>query len=82
MVCRRQLSPMQKRILRLLIDKGSTAETSAEIAVALNVTKDSVDHQLSSVYAHYGVKSARGLFRCLDDIEADLAHVAHEKAYH
>ncbi len=69
---RRRLTPMQKRILHLLIDKDSTAETSAEIAGALGLTKDSVDHQLSSLYAHYGVRSGRGLFRCLDTIAAEL----------
>jgi hypothetical protein len=63
---------MQKRILRLLVDKDSTAETSAEIAATLSLTKDSVDHQLSGVYAHFGVRSARGLFRCLDVIEVEL----------
>jgi DNA-binding CsgD family transcriptional regulator len=69
---RRRLTPTQKRILHLLIDQDSTAETSAEIATALGLTKDSVDHQLSSVYAQYGVRSARGLFRCLDSITAEL----------
>ena len=69
---RRQLTPIQRRILHLLLDKSSTAETSVEIAEALNLTKDSVDHQLSSVYAHFGVRSARGLFRCLDDMAAEL----------
>jgi hypothetical protein len=63
---------MQKRILNLLIDKNCTAETSAEIAATLGLTRDSVDHQLSSVYAHYGVRGARGLFRCLDAIEVEL----------
>jgi DNA-binding CsgD family transcriptional regulator len=63
---------MQKRILRLLVDKDSTAETSAEIADTLKLTKDSVDHQLSGVYAYYGVRSARGLFRCLEEIAVDL----------
>jgi len=71
---RRRLTPTQKRILHLLIDKDSTVETSAEIAAALRLTKDSVDHQLSSVYAHYGVKSARGLFRCLEAIAAELVN--------
>jgi len=69
---RRHLTPIQRRILHLLLDKDSTAETSAEIAVELRLSKDSVDHQLSSVYAHYGVRSARGLFRCLDTIAVDL----------
>jgi DNA-binding CsgD family transcriptional regulator len=63
---------MQKRILTLLKDRTATAETSAEIANELKLTKDSVDHQLSGVYAFYGVKSARGLFRCLEEIAADL----------
>ena len=67
-----KVSNSQKRILRLLVDKDSTAETSAEIAAVLSVTKDSVDHQLSSVYAHFGVRSARGLFRVLDAIEVEL----------
>ena len=69
---RRRLTPMQRRILQLLLDKSSTAETSAEIAAALKLTKDSVDHQLSSLYAHYGVRSARGLFRCLEAIATEL----------
>ncbi len=69
---RRRLTPIQKRILNLLIDKDSEAETSAEIAAALKLTKDSVDHQLSTVYAHFGVRSARGLFRCLDAIATEL----------
>jgi len=69
---RRHLTPMQKRILTLLKDRTSTAETSAEIAKELKLTKDSVDHQLSGVYAFYGVKSARGLFRCLEEIAVDL----------
>ncbi len=72
MAYRRHLTPMQRRILHLLLDKSSTVETSAEIAVALKLTKDSVDHQLSSLYARYGARSARGLFRCLDAIEAEL----------
>lgn len=69
---RRRLTPTQKRILHLLIDKDSTVETSAEIAAALRLTKDSVDHQLSGVYAFFGARSARGLFRCLDEIAAEL----------
>jgi len=66
---RRRLTPTQRRILRLLIDKDSTVETSAS---ALRLTKDSVDHQLSGVYAFFGVRSARGLFRCLDAIAVEL----------
>ena len=72
MAYRRHLTPIQRRILNLLLDKDSMAETSAEIASELKLSKDSVDHQLSSVYAHYGVRSARGLFRCLDTIAEDL----------
>ena len=69
---RRRLTPTQRRILHLLIDKDSTVETSAEIASALRLTKDSVDHQLSGVYAFFGVRSARGLFRCLEAIAVEL----------
>src|SRR5260370_40804105 len=69
---RRRLTQMQRRILKLLPDTSSTAETSAEPESALKLTKDSVDHQFSSLYAHYGVRTARGLFRCLDAIDEEL----------
>jgi len=68
----RQLTPAQRRVLDVLLDKESTAETSAEIAEELGYSRDTVDHMLSAVYAFYGVKSARGLFRRLDRIAQEL----------
>jgi DNA-binding CsgD family transcriptional regulator len=66
------LTPAQKRVLDVLLDKGSTAETSAEIAEELGYTRDTVDHMLSAVYAFYGVKGARGLIRRLDGIAKEV----------
>lgn len=68
----RRLTPAQRRVLDVLLDKESTAETSAEIAEELGYSRDTVDHMLSAVYAFYGVKSARGLFRRLDGIAEEL----------
>ena len=67
-----RLTPAQKRVLDVLLDKQSTAETSAEIADELGYSMDSVSHLLSEVYAFYGVKSARGLIRHLARIANEL----------
>lgn len=50
---RRGLTPIQKRILRLLLDQNSEAESSVEIAEELHISKDAVDHQMSRAYAFF-----------------------------
>jgi DNA-binding CsgD family transcriptional regulator len=77
-----QLTPAQKRVLDVLLNKESTAETSAEIARELGYSRDTVDHMLSAVYAFYGVKGARGLFRRLDRIATELRPPAHNGVTH
>jgi len=67
-----RLTPAQKRVLDVLLNKESAAETSAEIAAELGYTTATVNNMLSEVYAFYGVKSARGLFRRLDTISEEL----------
>ena len=67
-----KLSPIQKRILHLLLDKSSYAETSVEIAAELKLTRYAVDHHLHKIYDFYGVRTARGLFRLLDNLAKEV----------
>lgn len=57
------LSPTEERILRLLADPESEAESNGEIAAALGITPGAVRQHLHRMYAFYGVRSIRGLFR-------------------
>lgn len=66
------LSPAEKRILLILLDKDSAVEMSAEISAVTGYPVPSINNMLVRIYHFFGVQSAKGLLRLADVIQVEL----------